>query len=457
MDVLIPSGKELAELIKGRESETLECKDSFDKEAMETAGAFANTRGGMVLVGVKKKGNISGTDVNDEILKDWANEISNVSEPRLIPYVGKVDMDDGTIAVILVKEHPLKPVSIRGRCYRRVAASNRRMTPAEISEMHMETVGSTWDSLPVSDKTVDDLDMELVKRYMEIANGTGRRAFGSEEGPEDILAKLELLKDSRPTWATVIAFGKRPPMQAKVKCGRIRGTHNIVDDYVVDVPLMEQANEVMNYMKRVLQLSYEFKGESRRSEVWEYPLDALKEAVANAICHRDYTSPAEIQIKIFDDELVIWNPGPLPLGMTLEKLMDPRHNSVPRNRQIAMLFYDTEIIERYGSGIERILDECRRLGFPEPEFNEYQNGFQVIFHKDIYTLEHMQKMGLTEKQIKTVLLTKERGKITNRELQETTGMSRATATRELTTLLEKNLLEKHGTGRGIYYTIKRAS
>ncbi len=102
--------------------------------------------------------------------------------------------------------------------------------------------------------------------------------------------------------------------------------------------------------------------------------------------------------------LTIFNPGALPFGMSVEKLMDPNHNSIPRNRLIAMLFYDTGLIERYGSGIQRILDDCNKHGFPTPEFNDLELGFQVIFHKDIYTEEHLARKGLNERQIEAVNL-----------------------------------------------------
>ena len=146
-------------------------------------------------------------------------------------------------------------------------------------------------------------------------------------------------------------------------------------------------------MKRVLQLSYTITGDAQRKETWEYPLDAVREIVTNAICHRDYTSPAETQIKIFDDRLVVYNPGALPFGMTVERLTDPHHNSIPRNRLLAMLLYDAGIIERYGSGIQRILDDCQNNGFPPPQVTEVEHGFQVILSKDIFTEAYMQKKG----------------------------------------------------------------
>lgn len=437
------------------ESETLELKKSFNQRAVETAGAFANTRGGTILVGLDEEGNVKGASITEEHLKDWANRISNASEPTLIPDVSIIDVDGRTVGVVLVKEFPLKPVAIRGRCYRRVGPSNRQMTPAEISELHLHSVGMTWDSTPSPERTVDDIDMERVNEYLMKARRVGRRKFAEDEDPSTLLEKIEMVKDDRPTWAAMIAFGSPPPGQAKVKCGRIRGTHTIVDDFVVDAPLLEQVDEVMAYMRRVFRLSYEFTGQAERTEVWEYPLEAVREAVTNAICHRDYSSPAEIQIKMFDDELVIWNPGPLPLGMTMEKLMDPKHQSVPRNRLLAMLFYDTELIERYGSGIERILAECERMGFPAPEFNEDENGFQVVFHKHLLDEESLKGLGLNDRQVLAVLQIREEGIITLSKYKELAPeVSEKTLYRDLKDLVERDIIRPVGEKKGRLYELK---
>jgi len=438
------------------ESETLELKESFNQRAIETAGALANTRGGTILVGVDAEGNVKGASISEEHLKDWAVRISNASEPTLIPDVSTIDVDRRTVGVISIKEFPMKPVAIRGRCYRRVGPSNRQMTPTEITELHLHSLGLTWDMVPSPGRTIDEIDMERVDEYLDKARRVGRRSFPEDEDPSTLLEKIDLVKDGIPTWAAMLAFGGRPPLQAKVKCGRIRGTHMIVDDFVVDAPLLKQVDEVMAYMRRVLQLSYVFTGQAERTEVWEYPLEAVREAVTNAICHRDYSSSAEIQIKIFDDELVIWNPGSLPLGMTMDKLMDPKHQSVPRNRLLAMLFYDTELIERYGSGIERILAECDRLEVPPPEFNEDEHGFQVIFRKDIYHEENLRAMGLNERQIRALLFLKGMDSITNMQYQDLTGISDRTSLRDLRDLCDRGLLERIGdTGRGTRYRITR--
>jgi len=372
----------------------------------------------------------------------------------LIPDVYSVDIKGKSVVVIYIKEFPQKPVAIRGRCYRRVGTSNRIMPPGEITEMNLHSMGMSWDAVPHPDRKLKDIDIQKVRDYISRTRKTGRRKFRKDEKPTDLLQKLDLIKEGNPTWASIIAFGERPPIQAKVKCGKIRGTSTIVDDFVVDAPLLDQVDEVMDYMRRVLQLSYKITGKATRDEIWEYPLEAVREVVTNAVCHRDYASPAEIQIKIFDDRLVIWNPGGLPFGMTVEKLLDPNHNSVPRNKSIAMLFYDTGLIERYGSGIRRIFEDCDKFGFPHPEFVEMQGGLQVIFRKDIYNEEYLAKIGLNERQIKAMIIVKSRGKITNKEYRELTDLSDEGARLDLNDLVSRGLLISKGRGRSAHYVLK---
>jgi len=448
------SATELQQRIIEGESEALEFKANFGSETIETAGAFANTRGGIILIGVERGGTILGVTASGEQHKNWANRISQLSEPTLIPNISTVELNGKDVVVVFIREFPMKPVAIRGRCYRRVGASNRVMTPAEVSEMHLHSMGATWDGLPHPYFDWADIDEKKLDVYVTKARAVGRRDIPENMDSVTLAQKLELVVKSKPSWASVIAFGKQPPLQAKVKCGKIRGTSTIVDDFVVDCPLLTQVDEVVNYLKRVFMLSYSFSGKAQRDEIWEYPLEAVREVVTNAICHRDYSSPAQIQIKLFDDRLSIWNPGGLPFGMTMEKLMHPTHGSVPRNRLIAMLFYDTKLIENYGSGIQRVFEECQRLGFPEPSFTNEQGGFQVTFYKDMYTEEHLQKIGLNERQVQAVLYLKEKRKITNKEYRELTGISDEGARIDLKVLVSKGLLKSRGRGRGTHYVLK---
>lgn len=446
--------KAIIKLIEKGESETLEFKENFNKETIEVVVAFANLRGGTILVGLSDNGKIKGVSLGKETLETWVNEISQTSEPTLIPEIESYKIQGKKIVAIVIKESPIKPIAYKGICYLRVKNSNRRLTPKEIAELHLQITGSSWDSYPIKDARLDDIDLGKVKEYIKLANTIGRRKI--KEKPIEVLRKLELIKSSKPSWAAILLFGKEPQryvLQAKVHCGRFKNETTIINDEIIEGGLFEQVEKTMEFVKKSISLKFIITGKPRREEVWEYPLDAIREAVINAVVHRDYTEPSEIQIRIYDDNLIVWSPGKLPLGITLDDLFRP-HKSVLRNKLIARVFYDAGLIEQWGTGIKRITDACLKHGLPKPQFEEYQ-GFRVIFRKDIYTEEYLKSLGLNERQIKAVMFVKKEGKITNKKYQEITKTSKPTATRDLTDLVKKDILKQIGTtGKGTQYILE---
>jgi ATP-dependent DNA helicase RecG len=223
---------------------------------------------------------------------------------------------------------------------------------------------------------------------------------------------------------------------------------------MIEGTVIEQIEEAMDFIRKNVNVRFVMTGKPAREEVWDYPLEALREAVINAICHRDYTIPSNTEVRIYDNELIVWNPGGLPLGLTLEDLYRP-HPSVLRNKGIGGIFYDMGLIEQWGSGIDKMRKACQKAGIPEPKFEEHQ-GFRVIFRKDIYTEEYLQKIGLNERQIKAVMYVKAKGKITNQEFQKLLNVSKRTVTNDLEDLVKRQLFEKVGTrGRGTFYKLKK--
>ena len=447
--------EKLIELIKGGESVTVEFKASFDKEAIETSVAFANTKGGVILIGISDRGDIKGVLIGKETLKDWANQISQATEPRIIPEIEIEKLDRRTVAVIGIKEFPIKPVSMRGRCFRRVKNSNLVLQPHEIAEMHFQSTGMSWDKLPSTDVSLDEIDIEKIEKYIEGSREVGRRKIGSAEKPLQVLEKLELIKDGKPTWATTLLFHKRPQRflsQALIHCGKFKEQTVVIDDRMIEGSIIEQIEQTMDFIRKNINVKFVMTGKPVREEVWDYPLEALREAVINAVCHRDYTAPSNTEVRIYDDELTIWNPGGLPLGLTVEDLYKP-HPSVLRNKGVGGIFYDMGLIEQWGSGIDKMRKACSRAGIPEPKFEENQ-GFRVIFKKDIYTEEYLQKLGLNERQIKAVMYVKQKARITNREYREMFNIKNRMALIDLSGLCDKRILTRVGkTGRATEYII----
>ncbi|MDI6895763.1 AlbA family DNA-binding domain-containing protein [Methanocella conradii] len=446
---------EIVELIRKGESENIEFKENFDKETIETASAFANTRGGVIIIGFTDKGILKGVQIGKETMKDWANQISQSTEPRIIPEIEQSKIEGKDVVIIRIKEFPIKPVSVKGRCFKRVGNSNRMMTPQEIGQIHFHFTDMSWDKLPVRDAAIEDIDLEKVKRYIKKANETGRRKIGDDENPLYVLEKLKLIKDGQPTWAAVLLFGKNEKLflsQAAIHCGRFKEETIVIDDRMIEGTIMEQVDETMEFIRKNINVRFVMTGKPAREQIWDYPLEALREAIINAVCHRDYTVPSNTDVRIYDDRLIVCNPGGLPFGITIEELYKP-HSSVLRNKGIGGVFYDIGWIEQWGSGIDKMRRACTRAGLPEPHFEEYQ-GFRVIFRKDIYTEEYLRNLGLNERQIKAVIYVKEKGKITNKEYQELSVCSRNTATNDLRELIQKGVMRESGKkGAGAFYVI----
>src|SRR5690606_20618030 len=191
-----------------------------------------------------------------------------------------------------------------------------------------------------------------------------------------------------------------------------------------------------------------------RIEKGEYPVAAIREMLLNALVHRNYMG-APIQIRVYDDKISIWNEGTLPSGLTLDALKRS-HSSRPRNPIIADVCFKGGYIDAWGRGTIKIIDTCKLADLPEPDMKELDGGFIITLFKDNISLEKLGKLGLNERQVKAVLFVKENGKITNSEYQELYSISKATATRDLTELVENyNVLEKLGqTGVGTAYILK---
>ncbi|KKH46863.1 helix-turn-helix domain-containing protein [Methanosarcina sp. 1.H.A.2.2] len=448
---------DLQSLLNSGESETLEFKEKFDERTVESAVAFANAKGGMILLGVSDKGAVTGVDIGKETLAKWANQVSDKTEPQLIPEIEVFEFEGKKVVAVKVPEYPIKPVSVRGRCFKRVNNSNRSMNAQEIAEMHLQSTGMSWDRFPAAGETLEYIDLEKIRNYIRKARAVGRKGFGEEEerNPIQVLEKMKLVMEGKPTWAAGLLFckeGRRFLSQAVVHCGRFKNKTLVIDDRLIEGSLFEQIEEAMDFVRKNTNVKFVMTGKPEREEVWDYPLEAVREAVINAVCHRDYTVMSHIEIRIYDEELIVWSPGGLPLGLTMEDLFKP-HASKLRNKGIAEVFFDTKIIEQWGSGIEKIQKYCKEAGVLEPVFEEYQ-GFRVIFKKGIFNEEYLRNIGLNERQIKAVLHVKEKGKITNKEYQEICEVKERLATMELKDLVEKGIFEKIGSrGRGTHYTI----
>jgi ATP-dependent DNA helicase RecG len=449
------SENKIIKLITSGETERVEFKESLNETVYKTISAFANTKGGTILLGVNNRGGIVGVESSTKFLEDLTNRI--VNKLSLYPEIVTRDMEDKRVIAVRVARSGY-PVSYEARYYERVGNTTREISPEKFRAFLSR--GKTWDSL-TDGFSLEEMDPEAIRRFVRLAVEKNRLSDVSlDEPPEVVLEKLELTVDGKPTNGAILLFGNNPQrhfINLCVRIGRFKTETTIIDDKWVRGNLFQQFDETLNILRQHIGVRYEIKG-IEREDIWDYPLPALREAVLNALIHRDYFNIANFTtIKVYDDHIWFSNPGGLPEGITIEQLKRP-HQSYLRNPLIAKVFYLAGYIEQYGSGTVRMVEWMKEAGLPEPEYREELGGFSVYFYKDIYTEENLRKMGLNERQIKAVMYAKERGKITNREYQELTEVSRVTASRELQDIVGKEVLQMIGkVGKGTKYTLKASN
>lgn len=433
-----------------RESKQVEFKAQWNDEYLKTICAFANSEGGIIYIGVDDKGNPIGITNIDKLLEDIPNKI--LSKLGVIADVD-VEMVKGQEVIKIKVEKSEVPISYDGKFYIRTGSTIQQLSGNELVRFMLKKQRISWDSLP-SEAGVDEVDIETIERFKRMAKKR-LPEISEEDSIEKILKNIELVKEAKLTNAGLLLFGKKPQKYihgAGARVGRFKTPTIILDTIDVSGNLFKQLDGLMEAIKKHLNVRFEIKG-IEREDIWDYPLEAIREAVINALIHRDYLSLADIQIKIYDNKIWFFNPGKLPEEITIEMLKQD-HGSIPRNRHIANVFFLAGLIEKWGSGTKRMVELCREAGLPEPEFKE-EGGFVVEFYKDIYTEEYLAKLGLNERQIKAVMYVREKGRITNKEYQELNKVSKKTASRDFEELVKKDVLKKVGiTGKGTYYSLK---
>ena len=277
------------------------------------------------------------------------------------------------------------------------------------------------------------------------------------EAPRVILEKLELVSQAKLRNGAILLFGKNPQkhfINLCVRIGRFKTETTIVDDKWAKGNLFRQFEETLNTLRQHIGVRYDIKG-VEREDIWDYPIPALREAVLNALIHRDYFNIANfITIKVYDDHIWFSNPGGLPEGITVEELKRP-HQSYLRNPLIAKVFYLAGYIEQYGSGTVRMVEWMKEARLPEPDYKEELGGFSVYFYRDIYTEENLRKMGLNERQIKVLTYVKEKNSINLSSFRNLVPeVSEKTLYRDLQDLVRKDILIEVGTKRGRRYKFK---
>ena len=452
--------KNLLERIRNGENETTEFKTNFSKDTIETLVAFANKKGGMVLVGVDNHAKIVGTTVANESVQKWLNEIKFKTEPAIFPDIDILNIEGKDIAIFRIQEYPVKPISFLGRFFIRKNNSNHQLAANEINEIYLKSIQTSWDSYPYIGANISDLDETKIENFIDRVNESGRfKLMGS---PIECLSKLRLIKNDMPTNAAMLLFS-REELFFNIHIGRYKTQSMIIDDKMIRGSLFESVENTITFILSHIKVAFEITGKtSQRTEIFEYPLPAIRELVLNAIIHRDYKSPTDIQIRIYDQEITIFNPGGLFGGLEIDELKTDNYQAQSRNKMITEAFYLTKDIEKHGSGYRRIREYIRDYPTMYFEFEENSGGYltkigykkQRILNNAIVSQNDELNDELNEGQQKVLdYIQTHPGKM-SRDISFYLKMPFGTVDRHIRVLLKKNKIERRGSKKsGGYYLI----
>ena len=447
--------QQLKELLKKGESEEVEFKKSTAQleKGLKAICGFLNHIGGYVYFGIDK-GKLVGQQVSDQTLKSISQKIRQNIKPEITPEITVLEAGKEKIIKVRVKEGMNKLYYLKGVAYKRVGTENLVIPPEEIERIIMEKRKRTWDSGICEGVSLKDINEEKVKWFLRKARYERNLNIDPETPAGEVLKRLDLMKNGQLTNAAVLLFASNPQeffLQAETRCARFKGTDPLefIDMKVFRGNIIDQRYDALEFVKEHIKLHAKIVG-TERKEDWEYPIEAVREAIANAICHKDYEISSKVQVRIFDDRLEVWGCGPLPEPLKLEDLKR-KHPSVLRNDLIGNCFFLIKFIEEWGTGTNRIITECLKSGLPEPLFELVAGNLVVTFRKYKITEEILKELKEEEKIIVTYILKHER--ISRKECTNLLKVSPATAFRYFKSLENKKIIQRRGKGKNIYYVL----
>ena len=458
--------------IQSGESKTLEFKLQLPKadQLAKTLIAFANTSGGKLILGVDDQRQIIGVQGDEfDLMDQIASMLYSKCEPTLLPNIYLETLQGKTLVVLQVHRGSQLPYYLKSQgreqgVYVRLGASNRPASQEMIHELERQRLLQSYDEQVNWDIELDALDLTPLRLAFEKA--------GKPLDPAR-MKSLKLIRNEhgidRPTHGLMLLLGLYE--QAEIKCSRFKGTSMAVflDKKEYRGDLFTQLAQAEAFIKNHLHLKAEILG-LQRTETYEIPIPAIREALINALVHRDYSNAGrDIKIGIYDDILNIVSPGGFPNGLTLDDVLKGR--SEIRNKVIARIFKELGFIEQWGSGINRIRTLCQQAGNPDPAIRESGDFVDIEFHRA--NKAEMETPGgetggeiggeiresggeipvqsdLTERQSAVLALINQDPHITQRQLATALGINGSAVQKHLDKLKAAGAIERVGGTRGYW-------
>lgn len=442
-----------------RENQVVEWKEKWKDEFIKWICGFANSQGGTLIIGKNDKGEMIGIKNAKKLLEDIPNKIRD-----LLGIIVEVHMrieNNKEYLEIKVDAYPY-PVNYKGQYHIRSGSTKQELKGAALDTFLLKKYGLHWDNIPIPYLTLDKLDQSAFLIFKEKALNGGRLDESDmNEDMKMVLSKLHLLEGGKIRRAAVLLFGKDPEAfvtGAIIKIGFFRTNDDLVYQDVIEGNLFSQVEKTLDLLISKYMKAYITYDGLLRIEKYLFPKAALREALLNAVVHKDYSSENPIQISVYEDKIMIWNAGHLPDQITLESLQG-KHPSIPFNPLIASAFFRAGYIEAWGRGIEKINKECKKYGVESPAISIDFGGMQVVFKVDISFEENLNKLGETSGNMsgktsgKIINLINNNQRITIPELAEAINITERSIERNVQKLKKDGIIERIGSAKGGYWEI----
>ncbi len=438
------------------ETQNIEYKSVWKNEYVKWICGFANAQDGTLYIGKDDNGNVVGVKNAKKLLEELPNKITTIL--GIVAPVNLYQTEQGDYIEIVVDPHP-NPVNYKGEYHFRSGSTKQELKGSALDKFLLHKYGKKWDGVAVPSVQISELKQETFEFFKKKGIEAKRLDEKSlKESTEQLLNNLNLIDNGYLKRAALLLFHPDPEKfvtGAYIKIGFFRTESDLLFQDTIHGNLLDQVEKTIDLLfTKYIRAMISYEGISR-VETYEYPVAALREALLNAVAHKDYAGCTPIQIKVYADKIRIWNEGQLPENWTVDKLMH-EHSSRPYNPDIANAFFRSGYVESWGRGIEIMTEQCSLAKLPPPTITNDGSDFLIVFRKDIYNAVDLGKLGLSDRQIKAMLYVKEKGKITNSEYQDINEIGKSVTIDELRNLVDKQLLVRIGeTGRGTYYELPK--
>lgn len=462
--------EQLAGWVAAGESEMLELKATTGqrREAGQTLCAMLNHRGGRVLFGVTADGDLNGQDVTDQTVEDIAQEIKEI-DPPVFPTIDRVALSNGReILIVTVTQGPVRPYTYRERPYRRVGNTSPQMSRDEYNRMLLERLHGEerWENRAAGRWDVSDLDVPQIRRTVDEAVRRGRAEDPETRDLESLLRGLGLFRDGELLRAALVLFGKPDRLEAEfpqclLRVAHFKGTDRteFLDNRQFSGNIFDLLSRAERFLRDTLPVAGRvLPGLFERVDDPLYPPLALREALANAFCHRDYSiGGGSVAVAVYDDRLEVTSSGTLHFGLTAEALFQP-HESLPWNPLVARVLFRRGIIEQWGRGTIKIAELTAEAGLPRPEIEDASGCVTVRFRPTRYVppLRVLHDLSDRQQALLSILDSSPQGRaLRHLRAALTEGAENWELKADLATLKSLGLIDTKGHGRGAFWFLVR--